>query len=153
MRAGSVGRLRLTLPTALSFAGGLEAGVWKGQRCAYRNGACGVRTIARLRPLCPWSKAPDGLPGGGLRAFFRREAPGFGLWGGDVWWRRGPVPEGGWYGKGQGGGFLSSERPGAELKAEREGVEREERRLADTAGDMHKVSPISNSNLGVLYLA
>ena len=63
------------------------------------------------------------------------------------------MPEGGWYGKGQGGGFLSSERPGAELKAEREGVEREERRLADTAGDMHKVSPISNSNLGVLYLA
>lgn len=61
---------------------------------------------------------------GRLRAFFRREAPGFGLWGWDVWWSRGPVPEGGWYGKGQGGGFLSSERPGAELKAEREGVER-----------------------------
>ncbi len=74
------------------------------------GGACGVRTIARLRPLCPWSKAPDGLPGGGLRAFFRMEAPGLGLWCGDVWWRRGPVPE-----------------------AEREGVEREERRLADTA--------------------
>ena len=33
------------------------------------------------------------MPGGGLRAFFRREAPGFGLWCGDVWWRRGPVPE------------------------------------------------------------
>ena len=115
MGAGSVGRLRLTLPTALSFAGGLEAGVWEGQRCDCRNGACGVRTIARLRPLCPWSKAPDGLPGGGLRAFFRREAPGLGLWGWDVWWCRGPVPEGGWYGKGQGGGFLSSERPGAEL--------------------------------------
>ena len=30
-------------------------------------------------------------------------------------WCRGPVPEGGRYGKGQGGGFLSSERPGAEL--------------------------------------
>ena len=59
-------------------------GVWEGQRCAYRNGACGVRTGARLRPLCPWSKAPDGLPGGGLRAFFRREAPGLGLWGWDV---------------------------------------------------------------------
>ena len=28
------------------------------------GGACGVRTGARLRPLCPWSKAPDGLPGG-----------------------------------------------------------------------------------------
>ena len=79
------------------------------------GGACGVRTIARLRPLCPWSKAPDGLPGGGLRAFFRREAPGLGLWGWDVRWRRGPVPEGGRYGKGQGGGFLNSERPGAEL--------------------------------------
>lgn len=25
-----------------------------------RNGACGVRTIACLRPLCPWCKAPDG---------------------------------------------------------------------------------------------
>ena len=62
------------------------------------GGACGVRTIARLRPLCPWGKAPDGLPGGGLRVLFRRE-----------------VPEGGRYGKGQGGGFLSSERPGAEL--------------------------------------
>ena len=36
--------------------------------------------------------------------------------------------------EGQRCGFLSSERPGAELKAEREGVEREERRLADTAG-------------------
>lgn len=113
--AGSVGRLRLTLPTALSFAGGPGAGVREGQRCGYRNGACGVRTIARLRPLCPWSKAPDGLPGGGLRAFFRREAPGFGLWGWDVRWRRGPVQEGGRYGKGQCGGFLSSERPGVEL--------------------------------------
>ena len=41
-----------------------------------------------------------------------------------MWWIRGPVPEGGWYGKGQGDGFLSSERPGAELKAECEGVER-----------------------------
>ena len=90
MGAGSVGRLRLTLPTALSFAGGLEAGVWEGQRCDCRNGACGVRTIARLRPLCPWSKAPDGLPGGGLRAFFRREAPGAGagrrmVWKGSGW--------------------------------------------------------------------
>ena len=47
--------------------------------------------------------------------FFRREAPDFGLWGWDVRWCRGPVPEGGRYGKGQGGGFLSSERPGAEL--------------------------------------
>ena len=37
------------------------------------------------------------------------------LWGWDVWWSRRPVPEGGRYGKGQGGGFLSSERPGAEL--------------------------------------
>ena len=83
MRAGSVGRLRLTLPTALSFAGGPGAGVWEGQRYGCRNGACGVRTGARLRPLCPWGKAPDGLPGGGLRAFFRREAPGFGfvVWG------------------------------------------------------------------------
>ena len=81
--------MRLTLPTALSFAGGPEAGVREGQRCGCRNGACGVRTGARLRPLCPWGKAPDG--------------------------RRGPVPEGGRYGKGQGGGFLSSERPGAEL--------------------------------------
>ena len=79
MRTGSVGRLRLTLPTALSFAGGSGAAVWEGQRCAYRNGACGVRTGARLRPLCPWGKAPDGLPGGGLRAFFRREAPGSGF--------------------------------------------------------------------------
>ena len=70
MRTGSVGRLRLTLPTALCFAGGPRAAVWKGQRCGYRNGACGVRTGARLRPLCPWGKAPDGLPGGGLRAFF-----------------------------------------------------------------------------------
>ena len=115
MGTGSVGRLRLTLPTALCFAGGPGAAVREGQRCGYRNGACGVRTIARLRPLCPWSKAPDGLPGGGLRAFFRREAPGLGLWGWDVRWRRGPVLEGGRYGKGQGGGFLSSERPGAEL--------------------------------------
>ena len=83
MRAGSVGRLRLTLPTALSFAGGPGAGVWEGQRYGCRNGACGVRTGARLRPLCPWGKAPDGLPGGGLRAFFRREAPGSGfvVWG------------------------------------------------------------------------
>ena len=39
-----------------------------------------MRTGARLRPLCPWGKAPDGLPGGGLRVLFRREAlaPGFG---------------------------------------------------------------------------
>ena len=43
------------------------------------GGACGVRTIARLRPLCPWGKAPDGLPGGGLRVLFRREAPGPGF--------------------------------------------------------------------------
>ena len=94
------------------LVGGLEAGVWEGQRCGCRNGACGVRTGARLRPLCPWSKAPDGLPGGGLRALFRREAPG--------------------------PGFLSMERPAAEPQAEREGVEGEgvegeERRLADTA--------------------
>ena len=88
MGTGSVGRLRLTLPTALSFAGGPEAGVWEGQRCDCRNGACGVRTSARLRPLCPWSMAPDGLPGGGLRAFFRREAPGSGLWG----WECGMAP-------------------------------------------------------------
>ena len=64
------------------LVGGPEADVWEGQRCAYRNGACGVRTGARLRPLCPWGKAPDGLPGEGLRAFFHREAPGSGLWGG-----------------------------------------------------------------------
>ena len=38
-----------------------------------------MRTGARLRPLCPWGKAPDGLPGGGLRALFRREAPGPGF--------------------------------------------------------------------------
>lgn len=44
------------------------------------------------------------------------------------------MPEGGWYGKGQGGGFLSMERPAAEPQAEREGVEGEERRVADTAG-------------------
>ena len=37
MRAGSVGRLRLTLPTALSFAGGPGAGVREGQRCGYRG--------------------------------------------------------------------------------------------------------------------
>ncbi len=79
MGAGSVGRLRLTLPTALFSAGGLGAGVWEGQRCGCRNGACGVRTGARLRPLCPWGKAPDGLPGGGLRVLFRREAPGPGF--------------------------------------------------------------------------
>ena len=30
-----------------------------------------MRTGARLRPLCPWGKAPDGLPGGGLRAFLQ----------------------------------------------------------------------------------
>ena len=108
MGAGSVGRLRLTLPTALCFAGGPGAGVREGQLCGCRNGACGVRTGARLRPLCPCSKAPDGLPGGGLRALFRREAPG--------------------------PGFLSMERPAAEPQAEREGVEGEERRVADTAG-------------------
>ena len=61
--------MRLTLPTALSFAGGPEAGVREGQRCGCRNGACGVRTGARLRPLCPWGKAPDGLPGGGCGRF------------------------------------------------------------------------------------
>ena len=54
------------------------------------GGACGVRTSARLRPLSPWNKAPDGLPGGGLRAFFRREAPGAGagrrmVWKGSGW--------------------------------------------------------------------
>ena len=107
--------MRLTLPTALSFAGGPGPACGRVSGAVAVGGACGVRTIARLRPLCPWSKAPDGLPGGGLRAFFRREAPGLGLWGWDVRWRRGPVPEGGRYGKGQGGGFLSSERPGAEL--------------------------------------
>ena len=100
--------MRLTLPTALFSTGGLGAGVWEGQLCGCRNGACGVRTGARLRPLCPCSKAPDGLPGGGLRALFRREAPG--------------------------PGFLSMERPAAEPQAEREGVEGEERRVADTAG-------------------
>ena len=62
-------------PYRFVFCGGPEAGVWDGQRCGCRNGSCGVRTGARLRPLCPWGKAPDGLPGGGLRAFFRREAP------------------------------------------------------------------------------
>ena len=78
----------------------------------------------------PLGQGSGRLAGRGLAGVFRREAPGFGLWGWDVWWRRGPVPEGGWYGKGQGGGFLSSERPGAERK----GVEGEERRLADTTG-------------------
>ena len=77
------------------------------------GGACGVRTIARLRPLCPWSKAPDGLPGGGLRALFRREAPGPGFV------ARACVVEpgagAGRYGKCQGDGFLSMERPAAEL--------------------------------------
>ena len=63
----------------------------------------------------PLGQGSGRLAGRGLAGVFRREAPGFGLWGWDVWWRRGPVPEGGWYGKGQGGGFLSSERPGAEL--------------------------------------
>lgn len=65
---------------------------------ACRAGACGRFSAGRLR------------------------TPALGR--GRVWWIRGPVPEGGWYGKGQGDGFLSSERPGAELKAEREGVER-----------------------------
>ena len=40
------------------------------------GGACGVRTIARLRPLCPWSKAPDGLPGGGLPGVFPQGGSG-----------------------------------------------------------------------------
>ena len=63
----------------------------------------------------PLEQGSGRLAGRGLRAFFRREAPGLGLWGWDVRWCRGPVPEGGRHGKGQGGGFLSSERPGAEL--------------------------------------
>ena len=75
---------------------------------ACRAGACGRFSAGRLR------------------------TPALGR--GRVWWIRGPVPEGGWYGKGQGGGFLSMERPAAEPQAEREGVEGEERRVADTAG-------------------
>lgn len=41
----------------------------------------GAGSVGRLRltPLCPRGKAPDGLPGGGLRALFRREAPGPGF--------------------------------------------------------------------------
>ena len=78
------------------------------------------------------------LAGRGLAGVFPQGGSGLRLSGvGHAGWSWGPVPEGGWYGKGQGGGFLSSERPGAELKAEREGVEREERRLADTADYNH----------------
>ena len=110
-------------------AGGWPGGLSEGRECRalaadspyrFRVGGSAVRLPQRslrsednrtAEAALPLGKAPDGLPGGGLRAFFRREAPGFGLWGWDVWWRRGPVPEGGRYGKGQGGGFLSSERP------------------------------------------
>ena len=85
------------------LVGGPGAGVREGQRCGYRNGACGVRTGARLRPLCPWSKAPDGLPGGGLPGVFPQGGSGPRL----VVWGCVVAPGG--------GGFLSSERPGAEL--------------------------------------
>ena len=68
-----------------------------------------MRTGARLRPLCPWGKAPDGLPGGGLRALFRREAPGpgfgaLGVCGGD----------GGRCRKADGMGRVREERRGAD---------------------------------------
>ena len=83
----------------------------------------------------PLGQGSGRLAGRGLAGAFPQGGSGPRLWGaGRVWWIRGPVPEGGWYGKGQGGGFLSMERPAAEPQAEREGVEGEERRVADTAG-------------------
>ena len=81
----------------------------------------------------PLEQGSGRLAGRGLAGVFPQGGSGPRLVGLGCVWRRGPVPEGGWYGKGQGGGFLSSERPEAEQQAEREGVEREERRLADTA--------------------
>ena len=48
----------------------------RGSGAVAVGGACGVRTIARLRPLCPWSKAPDGLPGGGLAGVFPQGGSG-----------------------------------------------------------------------------
>ena len=69
-------------PYRFVFAGGPGAAVREGQRCGYRNGACGVRTIARLRPLCPWSKAPDGrLAGRGLAGVFPQGGSGLRLCG------------------------------------------------------------------------
>lgn len=68
--------IRLTLPTALSFAGGPGPACGRVSSAVAVGGACGVRTIARLRPLCPWSKAPDGLPGGGLAGVFPQGGSG-----------------------------------------------------------------------------
>ena len=63
----------------------------------------------------PLEHGPGRLAGRGLAGVFPQGGSGLRLVGWDVWRRRGPVPEGGRYGNGQGGGFLSSERPGAEL--------------------------------------
>ena len=97
------------------LVGGPGAAVWEGQRCGYRGRSLRSEDRRTAEAALPLKQGSGRLAGRGLAGVFRREAPGFGLWGWDVWWRRGPVPEGGWYGKGQGGGFLSSERPAAEL--------------------------------------
>ena len=59
MGAGSVGRLRLTLLTALSFAGGPEAGVWDGQRCGYR----GRSFLSSERPAAEPQAEREGVEG------------------------------------------------------------------------------------------
>ena len=47
------------------------------------------------------------LPWGACGCFSAGKLRASALWCGDARWRRGPVPEGGRYGKGQGGGFLT----------------------------------------------
>ena len=98
--------------------------MWDGQRCGYRGRSLRSEDNRTAEAALPLEQGSGRLAGRGLAGAFPQGGSGLRL----VVWGCVVAPGAGAgrrrYGKGQGGGFLSSERPGAELKAEREGVER-----------------------------
>ena len=79
MGAGSVGRLRLTLLTALSFAGGPEAGVWDDQRCGYRGRSLRSEDNRTAEAALPLGQGSGRLAGRGLAGVFPQGGSGLRL--------------------------------------------------------------------------
>ena len=85
--------MRLALPTALSFAGGPEAGVWEGQRCGYRGRSLRSEDNRTAEAALPLEQGSGRLAGRGACGRFsagrlRASACGVGMCGGAGGWCR-----------------------------------------------------------------
>ena len=70
------------------LVGGPGAAVWEGQRCGYRGRSLRSEDRRTAEAALPLKQGSGRLAGRGLAGVFRREAPGFGLWG----WECGMAP-------------------------------------------------------------